>query len=157
MRFGFGFDAHKLADGIPLILGGVNVPWHKGLQAHSDGDVLVHAVMDAILGAAALGDIGCHFPDTDSLYKGCSSLRLLEEVRDKVCCMGYRIINVDCTVVAQRPKISPHAMHMRKNISETLCVEEDRINVKATTTEHMGFTGREEGIACFAVCSLERE
>jgi len=154
-RVGFGYDAHRLVDGAPLVLGGVGIPWPKGLEAHSDGDVVIHAIMDAILGAAALGDIGKHFPDTDPGYKGCSSLLLLAEVRNKACLEGYRVNNCDCTVVAQRPKIAPYAHEMSQKISEALGVDENRVNVKATTTEHMGFTGREEGIACYAICSLE--
>lgn len=155
IRVGIGYDAHRFAEGIPLILGGVEIPWPKGLAAHSDGDVVIHAIIDSILGAAALGDIGIHFPDSDPGYKGISSLLLLDEVREKITRVGYRVCNVDCTVVAQRPKISPHAPMMRKKISDALSVEEGRINVKATTTEHMGFTGREEGIACYAICCIE--
>ena len=155
MRVGIGYDAHKLADGVPLVLGGVEIPWPRGLEAHSDGDVVLHAIMDAILGAAALGDIGAHFPDKDPIYKGISSLCLLAEVSNKAGREGYRVNNVDCTVVAQRPRIQPHTQAMRTKISAALGVTEERVNVKATTTEHMGFTGREEGIACFAVCSLE--
>jgi 2-C-methyl-D-erythritol 2,4-cyclodiphosphate synthase len=155
-RIGFGYDAHQLVEGLPLVLGGVGIAWPKGLKAHSDGDVVIHAIMDAILGAAALGDIGVHFPDSDPRYKGCSSLVLLERVREKARLEGYRVNNVDCTVVAQRPQILPHACEMGQKISEALGVEADRISVKATTTEYMGFTGREEGIACYAICSLER-
>jgi 2-C-methyl-D-erythritol 2,4-cyclodiphosphate synthase len=155
-RTGFGYDAHPLSEGTPLILGGVSVPWPKGLSSHSDGDVILHAIMDSLLGAASLGDIGSHFPDTDPLYKGCSSLLLLSEVRDKVDRAGYEVNHVDCTLVAQRPKVMPHIPAMRDNISHALGVTPDQISVKATTTEHMGFTGREEGMACYAVCTLQK-
>ena len=153
-RIGFGYDAHPLAAGIPLVLGGVTLPFPRGLAGHSDGDVLLHAMIDALLGAACLGDIGVHFPDTDPQYKGCASTALLVDVRDKIRQAGFRVNNLDCTVVAQRPKLQPHIPAMRHNISEALGIGEDRVSVKATTTEHMGFTGREEGISCYAVASL---
>lgn len=155
-RIGFGYDAHQLAEGTPLVLGSVDIPWEKGLAGHSDGDVLLHAVMDALLGAACIGDIGVHFPDTDPQYKGCSSLLLLSEVKGKLDHAGYEVHNVDCTLVAQRPKIQPYIPAMRQKISRVLGVDEDQVSVKATTTEFMGFTGREEGMACYAICSLHR-
>lgn len=154
MRIGFGYDAHRLADGLPLVLGGVLLPWHRGLEAHSDGDVLLHALMDALLGAACLGDIGVHFPDTDQVYHGCSSITLLSVVKEELHRAGYAVHNIDCTLVAQLPKIQPFIHAMRDRISSTLGIGEDQVSVKATTTEGMGFTGREEGIACYAVCTL---
>jgi 2-C-methyl-D-erythritol 2,4-cyclodiphosphate synthase len=153
-RMGFGYDAHQLKEGAPLILGGVELPWHKGPTSHSDGDVLLHAVMDALLGAACLGDIGMHFPDSDAAYMGCSSLSLLSQVKEKIHQAGYGVNNVDCTLVAQRPKIAPYVMAMREKIGQALDVKPDQVSVKATTTEHMGFAGREEGMACYAVCTL---
>ena len=154
IRIGFGYDAHPLADGIPLVLGGVALDWPKGLAGHSDGDVLVHAVIDALLGAAALGDIGIHFPDTDPRYKGAYSLGLLSEVCGKLAAQGFTVHNVDCTLVAQRPRIQARIGEMRDLISKTLGVAIRQVSIKATTTEHMGFTGREEGMACYAVCTL---
>jgi len=154
IRTGFGYDVHPLTEGTPLILGGVHVPWPKGLSSYSDGDVLLHAIMDALLGAAGLGDIGTHFPDTDPMYRGHSSLLLLSEVKFKLQQAGFEVNNIDCTVVAQNPKIMPYVSEMREIISRTLGITPDLINVKATTTEHMGFTGREEGIACYAICTL---
>ena len=145
MRVGMGYDVHKLTENRDLILGGVNIPWEKGLLGHSDADVLIHAVMDALLGAAALGDIGKHFPDTDPAYKGISSVKLLTHV------MG----NVDAVIIAQKPKMAPHIPQMRKNLAQAMGVEEDRINIKATTEEGLGFTGRGEGIASQAICLLE--
>ena len=156
LRVGFGYDAHRLKEGLPLTIGGVGLPWTKGLESHSDGDVMLHAVMDALLGAAGLGDIGVHFPDSDPQYKGCSSLLLLSQVREKLGEAGYNVNNVDCTLVAQRPKIVSDIPAMRDNISRALAVDRDRVSVKATTTEHMGFTGREEGIACYAVCTITK-
>lgn len=155
-RAGTGFDVHRLTEGRPLILGGVKIPFEKGLLGHSDADVLIHALMDALLGAAALGDIGQHFPDTDEAYRGISSLVLLEKVKLLLEEELYKISNVDMTVIAQRPKIKPYINDMKKNIAETLEIEESRINIKATTTEQLGFTGREEGIAAQAVCLLCR-
>ena len=156
MRVGLGYDVHKLVEGRDLILGGVNIPYEKGLLGHSDADVLVHALMDAMLGAAALGDIGRHFPDTDQKYKGISSMFLLDEVAKLIAANGYSIGNVDVTVIAQAPKISPHVEEMRDNIAKVLKLEKSRINIKGTTTEKLGFTGRKEGIAAEAVCSIYR-
>ena len=155
-RVGTGFDVHKFEEGRKLILGGVDIPYEKGLAGHSDADVLVHALMDALLGAAALGDIGRHFPDTDQRYKGISSLKLLEHVGILLADEGYSIGNVDVTVIAQAPKIAPHIEEMRDNIAEILKLEKSRINIKGTTTERLGFTGRKEGIAAEAVCSVCR-
>lgn len=157
MRIGFGYDAHPLAAGRPLVLGGVTLPWDKGLAGHSDADVLLHALMDALLGAAALGDIGVHFPDTDPRYKGISSLALLERVGALLKERGYGINNIDCTLVAEAPKIRPHVPEMTANIASVLGIGEERVSVKATTNEKMGFVGREEGMACFAVCTLKGE
>lgn len=154
IRIGFGYDAHRLAEGAPLVLGGIGIPWPKGLTSHTDGDVVIHALMDALLGAACLGDIGGHFPDGDPQYRGCSSVLLLSRVREKLRLAGYEVNNADCTIVAQRPKIAPYIPLMREKISQALGVEPDRISVKATTTELMGFTGREEGMACYAVCTI---
>ena len=147
---------HRLVDGRKLVLGGVEVPYEKGLDGHSDADVLIHALMDALLGAAALGDIGRHFPDTDDTYKGISSMKLLEKVKDLIQENFYHIGNVDVTVIAQRPKISPFIEDMRSNIAETLGVEITRVNIKGTTTEKLGFTGRGEGIATEAVATVYR-
>ncbi len=155
-RIGTGFDVHALVEGRPLILGGVNIPFEKGLDGHSDADVLIHALMDALLGAAALGDIGRHFPDTDPQYKGISSVKLLEHVAGLLEDEFYKIGNVDITLMAQRPKIKPYIDDMRKIIAETLDVDISRINIKGTTTEKLGFVGREEGIAAQAVCLLYR-
>ena len=157
MRIGMGYDVHKLVEGRDLIIGGVNIPHDKGLLGHSDADVLVHAIMDAILGAAALGDIGKHFPDTDPAYKGADSRMLLRAVKEKLDAAGFRVGNVDVTVIAQRPKLKDHIPQMMKNIADDLCVDENRINVKATTEEHMGFTGEGLGMACHAVCILEEK
>ena len=156
MRIGMGYDVHKLVEDRKLILGGVEVPHTLGLLGHSDADVLVHAIMDALLGAAAMGDIGRHFPDTDQKYKGISSLKLLEHVGSLLSDEGYSIGNVDVTVIAQAPKIAPHIEAMRDNIAEILKLEKSRINIKGTTTEKLGFTGRKEGIAAEAVCALYR-
>ena len=155
-RVGTGFDVHKFEEGRKLILGGVDIPYEKGLAGHSDADVLVHALMDALLGAAAMGDIGRHFPDTDQKYKGISSLKLLEHVGSLLLDEGYSIGNVDVTVIAQAPKIAPHIEAMRDNIAEILKLEKSRINIKGTTTEKLGFTGRKEGMAAEAVCALYR-
>ena len=154
MRVGMGYDVHKLVEGRALILGGVNIPYEKGLLGHSDADVLLHAIMDALLGAAALGDIGKHFPDTDDRYKGISSIKLLGEVGkllDEEC---YIIENIDATVIAQRQKLRDYIDTMRENIAKTLNIEVRRVNVKATTEEGLGFTGTGEGISSQAVCSL---
>ena len=155
MRIGQGYDVHKLVEGRELILGGVKIPFEKGLLGHSDADVLLHAVSDALLGAAGLRDIGYHFPDTDPAYKGADSLELLRLVGQKVAQKGYRVSNVDVTLIAQKPKVAAAIPQMEENIAWALKLEKDRINVKATTEEGLGFTGRQEGIACFAVCLLE--
>ena len=156
MRVGMGYDVHRLTAGRKLILGGVEIPYGKGLLGHSDADVLVHAVMDALLGAAALGDIGKHFPDTDPEYEGISSIRLLEHVGRLLDEKGYVIENIDATIIAQRPKMRPYIDQMRENIAEALKIETDQVNVKATTEEGLGFTGSGEGISSQAVCALER-
>lgn len=155
-RFGMGYDVHRLVEGRRLILGGVDVPFEKGLLGHSDADVLLHAVSDALLGAAALGDIGRHFPDTDPAYKGADSRKLLAHVRDLLTEHGYAIGNVDATIVAQRPKLMSFIPQMTKNIAETLGVELDQVNVKATTEEKLGFTGSGEGISAYAVAGIEK-
>ena len=156
MRIGQGYDAHRFAPGRPLILGGVDVPHDFGLAAHSDGDVLVHALCDAILGAAALGDIGKHFPDNSEQFRGIDSRVLLREVVGKITQHGLGIGNIDVTVVAQAPKLAPHIDDMRRNLAEDLGVELNHVSVKATTTEGMGFAGRGEGIACYAVVLLNQ-
>jgi 2-C-methyl-D-erythritol 2,4-cyclodiphosphate synthase len=151
MRIGHGYDVHRLVEGRKLIIGGVDIPWEKGLLGHSDADVLLHAIADAILGAIAEGDIGKHFPDTDPRYKGADSLKLLGHVGSLAEAKGYRIGNIDATIVAQRPKMAPHITQMRENIAEVLHCAVDQVNVKATTTEELGFCGRGEGIASYAV------
>ena len=156
MRIGHGYDVHRLVEGRDLILGGVNIPYEKGLLGHSDADVLTHAVMDALLGAAALGDIGNHFPDTDPAYKGADSLKLAEHVAALLANQGYRIGNVDATVIAQAPKLAPHIPLMKQNLARALGCDADQINVKATTEEHLGFTGEGLGISAHAVCLIER-
>ncbi|MDO4339657.1 MAG: 2-C-methyl-D-erythritol 2,4-cyclodiphosphate synthase [Eubacteriales bacterium] len=155
MRVGMGYDVHKLAEGRDLILGGVKIPWEKGLLGHSDADVLIHAVMDALLGAAALGDIGKHFPDTDPAYKGISSIKLLQHVAGLLRENGYTVGNIDATIIAQKPKMAPHIPQMRKNMAEALGIMESQLNIKATTEEGLGFTGKGEGIASQAICLLE--
>ena len=155
MRVGMGYDVHKLTKDRDLILGGVKIPWEKGLLGHSDADVLIHAVMDALLGAAALGDIGKHFPDTDPAYKGISSIKLLSHVMGLLKDNGFSVGNVDAVIIAQKPKMAPHIPQMRKNLAEAMGISENRVNIKATTEEGLGFTGREEGIASQAVCLLE--
>ena len=155
-RFGMGYDVHRLVEGRRLILGGVDVPYEKGLLGHSDADVLLHAVSDAILGAAALGDIGTHFPDTDERFKGADSGKLLEEVVRLVRAEGYAIGNVDATIVAQAPKLLPHIPRMRENIARMLGVAVGDVNVKATTEEWLGFTGSGEGMSAYAVAGIER-
>ena len=155
MRIGTGYDVHQLAEGLPLWLGGVLVPHTHGLVGHSDADVLLHAICDALLGAAALGDIGKHFPDTDPQYKGISSLKLLAQVGRLLKKHGYRVENIDSTVAAQRPKLAPHIPQMRQNIADALGIEVGRVSVKATTTEHLGFEGRMEGISAQAVTLIE--
>ncbi len=154
MRIGTGYDVHKLVEGRKCIIGGVDIPFEKGLLGHSDADVLCHAISDALLGAAALGDIGKHFPDTDPRFKGADSVKLLAEVGTLVHSKNYAISNIDATIIAQAPKMAPHLDKMRENIASALGLELDRINIKATTEEHLGFTGRGEGIAAQAVCLL---
>lgn len=155
MRIGMGYDVHKLVEGRDLILGGVKIPYEKGLLGHSDADVLLHAVMDALLGAAALGDIGKHFPDTDPAYKGASSIRLLEHVGKLIDDELYVIGNIDATIIAQRPKMAPHIEQMRENIARALHIDISQVNVKATTEEGLGFTGSGEGISSQAAACLE--
>ena len=155
MRIGHGYDVHRLVPGRALILGGVKIPYELGLDGHSDADVLLHAVMDALLGAAALRDIGFHFPDTDPTYKGADSMQLLKEVGRKIAAAGYRVGNIDATMIAQKPKLKDYIPTMAKNIAAALEIEENRVNVKATTEEHLGFTGTGEGMSCHAVCLLE--
>lgn len=154
-RFGMGYDVHRLTEGRKFLIGGVEIPYEKGLFGHSDADVLLHAVTDAILGAAGLGDIGRHFPDTEAKWKGADSRKLLEMAAALVREKGFRVGNVDATIVAQAPKLAPYIPAMRKNVAESLGIEEARVNVKATTEEHLGFTGRGEGMAAYAVCGLE--
>ncbi len=156
MRIGMGYDVHRLSAGRKLIMGGVEIPYEKGLLGHSDADVLVHAVMDALLGAAALGDIGKHFPDTDPAYEGISSITLLEHVGRLLDENGYVIENIDATIIAQRPKMRPYIEEMCKNIASALNIELEQVNVKATTEEGLGFTGSGEGISSHAVCAIER-
>lgn len=156
MRIGFGYDVHQLVDERKLIIGGVEIPFEKGLLGHSDADVLIHAIMDSILGALALGDIGKHFPDTDMKYKDISSIYLLSQVFKVMNEEGYKIGNIDATVVAQRPKLAPYIEDMRNNIADTLNTSIDNISVKATTTEWLGFVGREEGISSYSVCLLKK-
>lgn len=154
IKIGEGFDVHRLALGRKLILGGVEIPHTHGLDGHSDADVLVHAVMDAMLGALALGDIGGHFPDTDEKYKGCDSMKLLEHVQKLICEKGYRLGNIDCTISAQKPKLAGYINQMRENIAQVLETDTDNVSVKATTTEKLGFEGRCEGISARACCLL---
>ena len=155
MRVGMGYDVHRLVEGRKLILGGVEIPYEKGLLGHSDADVLIHAIMDALLGAAALGDIGKHFPDTDPEYKGISSVELLRRVGHLLEENHYVIENIDATIIAQRPKMLPHIPQMVKNVAEALGLEENQVNIKATTEEGLGFTGSGEGISAQAVCLLQ--
>ena len=156
MRIGHGYDVHRLVTGRKLILGGVDIPYETGLLGHSDADVLTHAVMDALLGAAAMGDIGCLFPDNDEKYKGADSLELLREVVRVIGAQGWHIVNIDSTVAAQAPKIAPHIAQMRRNLAQCMDVDVDRVSVKATTEEGLGFTGTREGIAAHAVVLIER-
>ena len=156
MRIGHGYDVHRLVEGRKLILGGVDIPWEKGLLGHSDADVLLHALMDAMLGAAAMGDIGQLFPDSDPAYSGISSMRLLKAVKARMDEAGWRLVNADCTILAQKPKMMPHIPAMRENIAGVLEVEVSDISVKATTEEGLGFTGSGEGIAVHAVALIER-
>ena len=155
MRVGMGFDAHPLAGGRPLILGGVEVPFDKGLSGHSDGDVVVHALMDALLGAAALGDKGVHFPSSDPSLEGISSLVLLKRVASLVAARRWRVVNVDATILAQRPRLGPFIDEMRENVAHALGANQADVSIKATTTDHMGFAGRGEGLAAYAVALLE--
>ena len=155
MRIGHGYDVHRLVEGRDLILGGVKIPYEKGLLGHSDADVLLHAVSDALLGAAGLGDIGRHFPDTDPKYKGADSLELLRQVYRKISEKGYRVGNIDVTMIAQRPKLKDYIPQMQANIAAAVETAPDQVNVKATTEEKLGFTGTGEGMACHAVCLLE--
>ena len=155
MRIGHGYDVHRLKEGRDLIIGGVKIDYAQGLDGHSDADVLLHAVMDALLGAAGLRDIGYHFPDTDMRYKDADSRMLLRCVREKVAEAGYRISNVDVTMIAQQPKLKPHIPQMMENIAADLQLDVSRVNVKATTEEKLGFTGNLEGMSCHAVCLLE--
>ncbi len=154
MRVGMGYDVHRLVEERKLILGGVEIPYEKGLLGHSDADVLLHAIMDALLGAAALGDIGKHFPDTDPAYKGISSIKLLEHVGKLLEEQNYVIGNIDATIIAQRPKMAPHIPQMRANVAKALQIEESQVNIKATTEEGLGFTGTGEGISSQAICAL---
>jgi len=155
VRIGHGYDVHRLVEGRKLILGGVEIPYEKGLDGHSDADVLVHALMDALLGAAALGDIGKLFPDTDPAFKGIDSLILLDHVRNALAEKGYSVSNADMTIIAQRPKLAPYIPQMKQTIADRLGVSADQVNVKATTEEHLGFTGRGEGISAHAVCLID--
>ena len=155
MRIGHGYDVHRLVEGRDLILGGVKIEHERGLLGHSDADVLLHAVSDALLGAAGLGDIGKHFPDTDPAYKGADSLMLLRVVAQRVREAGYRVSNIDVTMIAQRPKLKDHIPQMVVNIAEAVDIAPNRVNVKATTEEKLGFTGTGEGMSCHAVCLLE--
>ena len=156
LRIGTGYDVHQLQEGLPLWMGGVRIAHTHGLLGHSDADVLLHAVCDALLGAAALGDIGKHFPDTDPRYRGISSLKLLAHVAALLHSLGYSVANIDSTIVAQAPKMAPHIEQMRRNIADTLSIDLDRVSVKATTTEHLGFEGRKEGISAQAVALIEK-
>ena len=156
MRVGTGYDVHRLVEGRDLILGGVNIPFEKGLLGHSDADVLLHSICDALLGAAGEGDIGRHFPDSDSRYKGISSLRLLTEVSNILKAKNYSVSNLDASIICERPKLSPHIARMVENISSELGIEINQVNIKATTTEGLGFAGREEGIAAYSVVMIMR-
>ncbi len=155
MRIGHGYDVHRLTSGRDLILGGEKIPYERGLDGHSDADVLLHAVMDALLGAAGLRDIGYHFPDSDPKYKGADSLKLLATVGEKISDAGYRVENIDVTMIAQKPKLKDRIPKIEENIASALGIETSQVNVKATTEEHLGFTGTGEGMACHAVCLLE--
>ena len=157
MRIGMGYDVHKLVKDSDLILGGVKIAYDKGLLGHSDADVLLHAIMDSLLGAAALGDIGKHFPDTDSKYKGISSIDLLKHVNSLIIKHGYKIGNIDATIIAQQPKMAPHIPVMIENISIALCINKNQINIKATTEEGLGFTGSGDGISSQSICLLEKD
>ena len=156
MRVGMGYDVHKLTEGRDLILGGVKIPWEMGLLGHSDADVVVHAIMDAILGAAALRDIGRHFPDTDPQYKGISSILLLKKVGELLKEKGYQIVNIDATIIAQKPKLLPYIDTMVENVAQALEISSDQVNIKATTEEGLGFTGTLQGISSQAICAIEK-
>lgn len=155
-RVGHGYDVHRLVEGRSLILGGVEIPYSLGLDGHSDADVLVHAIMDALLGASAMGDIGRHFPDSSEEFRGISSIKLLSCVYEKLKSAGFEIVNIDSTLVLQKPKIAPYIEKMKSIISKTLCLDEGRVNIKATTEEHLGFTGRGEGVAAHAVAMIKK-
>lgn len=157
LRVGHGYDVHRLKTGRALILGGVNIPYDLGLDGHSDADVLTHAIMDALLGAAAAGDIGKLFPDNDEAFRGISSLELLRRVKQHLAEKNYEIVNVDATIIAQAPKLSPYRETMRENLAKVMEVDVEQVSVKATTEEHLGFTGSGEGIAAHAICLIERE
>jgi 2-C-methyl-D-erythritol 2,4-cyclodiphosphate synthase len=156
IRIGHGYDVHAFAENRKCIIGGVTIPYEKGLLGHSDADVLLHAISDSLLGAAALGDIGKHFPDTDPVFKGADSLVLLEKVNELLVQNGYKVVNVDSTVIAQAPKLAPYIVDMRENIAKALKIDVDLVSVKATTEEKMGFTGRKEGISAHSVCLIEK-
>ena len=156
-RIGHGYDVHRLTEGRPLIIGGVNIPHEAGLLGHSDADVLVHAIMDSMLGALALGDIGKHFPDTDERYKGADSIELLKQVAKIIGTNGYSVANIDSTILAQAPKMAPHIEQMRKNVADAIGIDVSRVSVKATTEEKLGFTGEKKGISAHAVCLLTRK
>ena len=155
MRIGHGYDVHRFVEGRPLFLGGVQIPFEMGLLGHSDADVLLHAICDALLGAAALGDIGKHFPDTDNKYKGIDSKLLLKNVSEKINHLGFKVVNIDATVIAQKPKISPFIDEMRKTVAEILKTDINNVNIKGTTEEGLGFTGELKGISCHCVCLIE--
>ena len=155
IRIGHGYDVHAFSENRKCIIGGVTIPYEKGLLGHSDADVLLHAISDSLLGAAALGDIGKHFPDTDPDFKGADSLVLLEKVNDLLVQNGYKVVNVDSTVIAQAPKLAPYIIEMRQNIAKALKIDVDFVSVKATTEEKMGFTGRKEGVSAHSVCLIE--
>ncbi len=157
IRVGFGYDVHQLAPGRPLILGGVTVPFDKGLLGHSDADVLCHAIGDALLGSAALGDLGTHFPDTDERFAGISSLLLLKEIRQLLTSAGFKINNIDSMIICEKPKLAPFILDMRQNIADALCLKTAQISIKATTSETMGFAGRGEGLAAYATVLTESE
>ena len=156
MRIGMGYDVHKLVENRDLIIGGVNIPYELGLLGHSDADVLIHAIMDSLLGATALGDIGKHFPDTNPKFKGISSISLLKEVGNLLKEINYKILNIDSTIIAQKPKMAPHILKMRENIAEALNISVDQINVKATTEEGLGFTGEGKGISSQSICLVTK-
>ena len=155
MRIGNGYDVHPLVENRPLIIGGVTIDWHVGLAGHSDGDVLLHAICDACIGAAGLGDLGKHFPPSDAQYKDADSRTLLRQVQKMLAAENWRVVNIDCIVVAQRPKLAPHILPMRENIAADLAMDAGQVNVKATTTEGLGFCGREQGIAAYAVVLID--